>query len=313
MSDNPNVIFIAGSGRSGTTLLDCLLGQYQGFFSAGELAQIWKRGALQDQLCGCGEPFRSCSFWNAVLVESFGSSSHDFETLERLRKAAQRARYIPYYLSHRDPPEREVSVYRDALAALYRGIKKISACDFVVDSSKEPPHGFLVSSLPGFEFRVIHLIRNSMAVAYSWKRKRLRPEIHWREQYMPVRKVFKSAYMWNYYHVGTELLRTVTKSSVALRYEDLTGDPASSMKRILSWLGQGHLQSEAIFEFGKIVNFRQNHSIGGNPFRFKTGAIQIKTDDEWKRRMTRRDKAGVIAVTFPLLAKYYWLDHRQVA
>ena len=40
------VLYIAGSGRSGSTILDRTLGQVDGFFSAGELCNLWGRGLL---------------------------------------------------------------------------------------------------------------------------------------------------------------------------------------------------------------------------------------------------------------------------
>jgi hypothetical protein len=40
----PNVLFVVGSGRSGSTLLDILLGQIPGFFSTGELHSLWWAG-----------------------------------------------------------------------------------------------------------------------------------------------------------------------------------------------------------------------------------------------------------------------------
>ena len=50
MSDgagNPTtVLYVAGAGRSGSTLLDNLLGQIPGFFSAGELRYVWERGLI---------------------------------------------------------------------------------------------------------------------------------------------------------------------------------------------------------------------------------------------------------------------------
>src|SRR6476469_754930 len=55
------VLFIAGWGRSGSTLLDRMLGQVPGVFSAGELRDIWDRGVREDRLCGCGQPFHECA------------------------------------------------------------------------------------------------------------------------------------------------------------------------------------------------------------------------------------------------------------
>ena len=60
------VLFIAGFGRSGSTLLDRLLGSTPGVHSGGELAAIWTHGLVDDRLCSCGAPFSGCPFWRAV-------------------------------------------------------------------------------------------------------------------------------------------------------------------------------------------------------------------------------------------------------
>src|SRR5215510_6114841 len=91
--DNPNnvkVLFIAGSGRSGSTLLDMLLGQIGGFHSTGELRFIWSRGIGQNQLCGCGKPFRECEFWTEVVKEAFGGFENiNHSRMEGLREPAE--------------------------------------------------------------------------------------------------------------------------------------------------------------------------------------------------------------------------------
>jgi len=53
------IILIAGHSRSGSTLLDRLLGEMDGFVTVGELRCLWIRGLREDQLCGCGTAFRS--------------------------------------------------------------------------------------------------------------------------------------------------------------------------------------------------------------------------------------------------------------
>jgi len=57
------VLYIGGWGRSGSTLLDLILGQAPGLFSAGEVREIWQSGLAENRLCGCERPFRDCSFW----------------------------------------------------------------------------------------------------------------------------------------------------------------------------------------------------------------------------------------------------------
>ena len=66
------VLYIAGWGRSGTTLLDNLLGQIEGFTSTGELHNLWQRGLIDGRDCGCGLRLTDCPFWQEVLTAGFG-------------------------------------------------------------------------------------------------------------------------------------------------------------------------------------------------------------------------------------------------
>src|SRR5205085_9377274 len=62
------VLLIAGSGRSGSTLLANLLGSVPGVFSAGEMRYLFDRGLRDNRLCGCGVPFRECPVWTRILT-----------------------------------------------------------------------------------------------------------------------------------------------------------------------------------------------------------------------------------------------------
>src|SRR5690606_27812442 len=65
--DLKRIVFIAGSWRSGSTLLGDLLGAAQGLHHVGELHHFWGRGLQMNWRCGCGEKFRSCPFWSRVI------------------------------------------------------------------------------------------------------------------------------------------------------------------------------------------------------------------------------------------------------
>ena len=59
------VLYIAGLGRSGSTLLSRLLGQVDGICALGEAHHIWRTGAPRaaaDELCGCGRSYAQCGF-----------------------------------------------------------------------------------------------------------------------------------------------------------------------------------------------------------------------------------------------------------
>ena len=70
------VLYIAGTGRSGSTVLAAILGEVEGVFAAGEVRYLWQRGLVEGRLCGCGVPVAECPLWSAVLatVEASGST-----------------------------------------------------------------------------------------------------------------------------------------------------------------------------------------------------------------------------------------------
>ena len=194
------IIYIAGYGRSGSTLLERILGEFEGFFSAGELWLIWERSFLENQLCGCGKPFNSCDFWREVVEKAFGKiSSSDVINILKLRNSVQKMRYIPFLLfpkiRFRDFDFR-LKNYIQILSKLYTSIAKVASCNIIIDSSKVPLHAFVLLNLKNIELNVIHLVRHSCAVAYSWQRKKIRPEITNKIVYMPRYSSFKSAFEW---------------------------------------------------------------------------------------------------------------------
>src|SRR5208283_1457698 len=67
------VVFIAGDGRSGGTLLGQILDGLSDSVYIGELKNIWHESFEQNEPCGCGERFRHCEFWRAVVEKTFGS------------------------------------------------------------------------------------------------------------------------------------------------------------------------------------------------------------------------------------------------
>src|SRR2546430_17108956 len=66
------VLYIGGLGRSGTTLLERLLGELPGACALGEVVHLWDRDVRDDERCACGRPFSGCDFWRAVGERAFG-------------------------------------------------------------------------------------------------------------------------------------------------------------------------------------------------------------------------------------------------
>jgi hypothetical protein len=311
--DRIPVLLIAGAARSGSTLLDRVIGMNDGFCSMGELQFIWWRSFGENQLCGCGLPFHECAFWRDVSDRAFGvePGDVDHEAATRLKSFVDDKRHLQWLILRAPPRFRsELLAYGELLERLYGAILQVSGARVVVDSSKDPRHGFVLSRLKRFELHVVHLIRDPRAVAFSWKRTRTRPEIHWKSQDMMIQRTYAASARWTAHNALVELLGASAASYRRLRYEDFVMDPGAAVSKILAhhdWIDE-HSASAAASQ----VILEPSHTVSGNPMRFKTGPLDIKLDDEWRLAMGRGDRLSVAAATWPLLARYgYSLRTRQ--
>jgi hypothetical protein len=299
------VLYIAGLGRSGSTLLGNILGQVGGFVSVGEVRNIWLHGLIQNKVCGCGAPFTECEFWQPILDEAFGGMGRvDPEKMIRLRESWARTKHIPLMLV---PPgrrliRRRLAEYLDNLGRLYRAVQTITGSRVIVDTSKYPSYSFAVEMVPSVDLHVVHLVRDPRAVGYSWLRKKLQPDPETPE-YIPQESPVGTSLRWIAHNLGTESLwRRSPKRYLMLRYEDFVTEPRKTIGRVLELVQEETTPLPHVAEHE--VKLGANHNIWGNPNRFQTGPIQLRPDDEWISRMEPRDMALVRLLTLPLLVRY---------
>jgi glycosyltransferase involved in cell wall biosynthesis len=314
--DRVKVLYIGGYSRSGSTLLLRLLGRIEGLFSVGELWDLWQRSFIENQLCGCGQPFKECPFWTAVVQQVFGGFDQaNIPVLQALRDAVQGNHSLPalaiprlrtvQYTTH-------LHTYTDILQQLYRAIQQVSGSRMIVDSSKVPPYAFLLQEAPEIELHLVHLVRDSRAAAYSWQRKKVRPEIHWRTAYMERYNPVRAALEWTVMNGLFHGRQARAASYQRVRYEDLCELPRETLVQIGAGLGEDWTSID-FFGEGHSVQMGVDHTVSGNPNRFQQGAIQIRPDTEWQQQMAWHQKAIVTGLTWPLLQKYGYLNQRCAA
>ena len=56
------------------------------------------------------------------------------------------------------------------------------------------------------------------------------------------------------------------------------------------------------------VELGPNHNLAGNPNRFRSGAVEIRLDDAWRRDLPVRERALAVALTWPILLRHGYLD-----
>lgn len=301
------VLYIGGFGRSGSTLLAYLLGQLEGYVVAGELKFIWQNGLRDNELCGCGAPFSECPFWQEVGDAAFGGwDAVDVDEVLELQSRVTSARSVFALLAARktDPAFAQLS---SLLRSLYQAILDVSGGEVVVDTSKTPVEALAVAAAPGVDCHLIHLVRDSRGVAFSWSKTGIRlPQIVEREAVMLDYPPLFIAPRWLYGNLFFELLRAKIPSA-RLRYEDLAHAPKEHVERALR--GSGILEDGADFVMAGDGNVQLGtlHTIGGNPMRFGRGGAPISRDEAWRREFPAVTRRAVTAVTWPLLLRYGYL------
>ncbi len=304
------VIYLGGMGRSGSTLAERLLGELPQVCVAGEIVHLWQRGVTDNERCGCGVSFLACEFWSAVGEAAFGGwSKVDVRRVEGLRASVDRTRFIPQ-LARRSVPgrlEADLAEYTGYYRRLYGAIAQVSGCATVVDSSKHPSLAFCLSRGGPLDLRVIHVVRDSRAVAYSWTTRVQRPEASggsYMTRYSPIR----AAREWNMQNASLGLLARSQTPVLRVRYEDLVSGVKPTLRRICEFAGLTVEEDELGFVGGgeseQWAELRQAHTAAGNPMRFKVGKITISQDDRWQTAMPGGQRRTVTALTLPLLSHY---------
>jgi hypothetical protein len=194
---------------------------------------------------------------------------------------------------------------REAIGTLYDGALSVSGDRLIVDSSKDPVYAFLLATVADFDLHVVHLIRDSRAVAHSWARRVVRPEVTDRIAYMGRFGPAATAQRWNVKNALAELLKNQSASYTRIRYEDLVVNPVSSISHILGCIGESGVKVSA-FAKGKhdLKAPPFYHTVAGNPIRFEQGALPIRLDDAWRTQLPRSSRRVVTSLTLPLLIRY---------
>jgi hypothetical protein len=307
--ERTKVLYIGGYLRIGSTILDRLLGECEGFVSVGELRRVWEENFAEDQPCGCGAPFSTCSFWRAVIKGAYGGFDEaNLGEIIRLKSRVDRMRYIPQLMSPWRLPRyrKALAKYSDVVTRLYTGIQEVSGERVIIDSSKDPSYAYLLANLPDIDLYVVHLVRDSRAVSYSWLRTKIKHEVGngSKKVYMPQRGPIDSSVGWTRANLLIEPLRYCGVNYMRVRYEDLLAAPQSVLLDILAVLRE---EQSLPFLDGHSAKLGLAHTVAGNPMRFRHGVIELCLDEEWKRAMRPVDRRVVTAMTLPLLSRYGYL------
>jgi hypothetical protein len=310
-TDKPlKVLSVVGAGRSGTTVLASILEEIDGFTSAGELRWLWERGIRAERPCGCGEAPTRCPVWSPVVAKSSAALEAHVPpyTVDRViaaQQALKRRQNLLRVLRSADGSEQaweDLQVVRLATASACAALAETTDARVVVDTSKRSIDAAVVASLPHVDHYVLHLVRDPRAVVHSWRRTKTFTA-GGSTRTMGSRGLLSTVRRWTGSAFAAEILRRRLPASrwMHLRYEDFAAEPAPAVDRVLDFLGE---RGRTPFLDDHTVLLHPSHIVAGNPSRFTTGQVSIRTDDRWRAEMPSRDQRLVEAMTLPLMLRY---------
>ena len=219
LDNNKTLIYIIGAGRSGTTLLDVMLGNAEDVFSSGELNRYCITKGIQSGLDQHSERTR---FWRSFAAEF--SPKYDLERQTRIHREIEHHAGLIKRLTKRidEAHYREYQAFeRDFFDVLFGRI----GVSTVVDSSKYPGRALALSDTLPYRLCLIYIKRDPIRVVHSYtKTDRRLPTKNW------------GAATCHYFlvnHLCKRVLKRLRKKhpAVEIRYEDLVTQPEATLSR----------------------------------------------------------------------------------
>ena len=172
------IIYIGGYGRSGSTVLDLLLGQHKEIVSGGELVHVLKQ-LKQDKICTCGEKASHCNVWRrcSQYLESQLKTSIGLEELSTSKQTLESVKTLVSHLlavKFFNPSKKDIERFALVEKSIDYAFREVGGFRYRVDSSKSARLATARAlSLKRFASRdvfFIHLIRDPLRVANSLKK-----------------------------------------------------------------------------------------------------------------------------------------------
>jgi hypothetical protein len=290
---NARWVFIAGEGRSGSTLLASLLADRLDAFDCGELHLLWE-SLVDGRRCACGATLARCPIWSAVADqarEDLGFESNDDGAAVMPRRLRQRQLLRPRIPN----PHHEELRLREATE---RAVEVVTGAEILVDSSKLSSVLWTAAKLDR-SLTVAHLVRDPRAVAYSWGHPT--PDPSRDGELLPSKSSWRSSLDWVRANATTLRVarRLPPSATVRLRYEDLSAHPRESLGALLG----GEVPDVEPRAFSASDQTAESHAVAGNPRRYVANQ-QVRPDTRWREGIKALDGVVVTVIALPLLHRF---------
>ena len=263
------LIYLAGSGRSGSTLLERVLHSAEAIAAVGELHCLW-RLPLDELVCACGSTVSEDPFWMTVLRRA----RIDQEELRRLAHLESSVARTGVVARNRFSLARlaglpQAAEYVELQERIYGAVATELGVEAIVDSSKAGPRAWLMATRPNTT--ICHLYRDPTDVLLSWRSHKFDQGLGGD---MPRRRVSVAAREWLKAEVMLRRLGRETPVAT-ITHKAFCMSPRASTRALIDSLELRGASTPAWTGANRFTTGPRYHSVNGNPDRFHTGEVKI--------------------------------------
>jgi hypothetical protein len=266
----PWLLYILGTGRSGTTILEVLLSANDNICSVGELTHIFQDGFTANRTCACGKSFHHCQLWGRVEHQlSF--------TPCQIRKNRKLLREIDWHkgflkLIFNSISKKKLSHYETVNKVIYESCRKISGKRLVIDSSKYAARALMLNRIYGPFVKVICLTRSPEGILNSFQK----TDVEQRSK-----TPLGACLYYIYVLLCCRIFIVLSKGQVlSITYEELTAFPISTINKIELFTGISFSETKERLKAKEA--FVPGHIITGNRLR-KNKTIVFKENQNTRK------------------------------
>lgn len=266
-------VYVAGVGRSGSTLLSVLVARAAGAINCGELCELWARRD-EGARCECGAALGTCEIWSAVHAEVAAAMGPRFA--EAARRLTVPPSLVAKVAGRRLGPE-QVALR----VATEQAVERVTGATVVVDASKRVSVLRTALARPR-PLVVVHLVRDPRGVAFSAMRAKALPDRS--GVTLPARRVWRTAALWSRTNARIEAVAHPgrTSASVAVlrvAYEDLADDPEAVVARVVAAMPADSLTPVGGGPGRARGSAAAGHGIAGNAALYRSAPVTL--DRRW--------------------------------
>jgi hypothetical protein len=277
--------YVVGYGRSGSTVLDIVLGEHPGLLGVGELFNLSARVWASNEYCSCHARVRDCPFWAAVVHRFTARLGSDaLSAYARLQARYERLSVLGRGTGARLAASAGFADYGVYTRELFGSLAAVSGKSLIVDSSKLPGRALCLTNVAGLDVRLVHLLRDSRGVAWSLSKPHGWDERAGVERPLPAHAPARTALRWALVNLAAERAarRAGAGRVLRLRYEDFCGAPERELARLGGLLDVDLAPLLARLRAGE--SFGPGHLVAGSRLRM-AGPVRLRLDTEWQERM----------------------------